>query len=121
MLYSSQMSAITLELPDDLAKRLRVHEARLPEILELGLRELNAERQSGFEGAAEVLEFLAGLPGDFPSATPQEFIIWRGINLLSIAGIARTAGDDRVCPCHLSIDGIHHSDELAFLSAAAFA
>jgi len=57
------MSAITLKLPDDLAERLWNHEDRLPEILELGLRELNAEGQSRFEGAVEVFEFLAGLPG----------------------------------------------------------
>ena len=56
------MSAITLQLPDELAERLRKHEERLPEILELGLRELNADPQSGFEGTTEVLEFLAGLP-----------------------------------------------------------
>ena len=62
MLYSDQMSAITLKLPDELAERLRNHEDRLPEILELGLRELNAEGQGRFEGAAEVLEFLAALP-----------------------------------------------------------
>src|SRR5262245_62037415 len=57
------MSAITLKLPDDLAERLRNREDRLPEILELGLRELSAEGQGRFEGAADVLEFLAGLPG----------------------------------------------------------
>jgi hypothetical protein len=57
-----KMSAITLKLPDRLAERLRKHEGRLPEILELGLRELNAEGQSRFDGAAEVLEFLASLP-----------------------------------------------------------
>jgi hypothetical protein len=57
------MSAITLNLPDDLAERLRKYQERLPEILELGLRELDADSQQGFEGAAEVLEFLAGLPG----------------------------------------------------------
>src|SRR5437870_5619659 len=62
-LHSVQMSTITLQVPDELADRLRDHEARLPEILELGLRELNAETQGRFEGAAEVLEFLAGLPG----------------------------------------------------------
>ena len=56
------MSAITLKLPEALAERLRNHEGRLPEILELGLRELNAEGQSRFDGAAEVLEFLASLP-----------------------------------------------------------
>jgi hypothetical protein len=31
-------------------------------ILELGLRELNADAQAGFDGAADVLELLAGLP-----------------------------------------------------------
>ena len=62
MVYFMQMSAITLQLPDELAERLRKHEERLPEILELGLRELNADPQSGFEGATEVLGFLAGLP-----------------------------------------------------------
>jgi len=43
----------------------------LPEILELGLRELNAAGQSGFQGAAELLEFLAGLP------TPEETLALR--------------------------------------------
>ena len=61
MLYSLQMSAITLAVPDELAERLRNREDRLPQILELGLRELDAEAQGRFEGAAEVLEFLAGL------------------------------------------------------------
>jgi hypothetical protein len=62
MLYSRQMSAITLTIPDELAERIRKHQERLPEILELGLRELHAGSSKGFEGAAEVLEFLAGLP-----------------------------------------------------------
>jgi hypothetical protein len=62
------MSAITLKLPDELVDRLRSHEDRLPEILELGLRELQAEGQGQFEGAAEVLEFLAALP------SPEEIL-----------------------------------------------
>ncbi len=68
------MSAITLQLPDELAERLRKHEERLPEILELGLRELNADPQSGFEGTTEVLEFLAGLPSpeDILKLRPSE-------------------------------------------------
>lgn len=53
------------------ADRLRSHQERLTEILELGLRELNAGGQSGFEGAAEVLEFLAGLP------SPEEILALR--------------------------------------------
>lgn len=62
------MSTITLQLSDELIQRLRNHEGRLPEILERGLRDLNAETQAGFDGAAGVLEFLAGLP------TPQEIL-----------------------------------------------
>jgi len=68
MLYSMQMSAITLQVPDELADRLRNQEERLPEILELGLRELSAAAPHGFEGATEILEFLAGLP------SPQEIL-----------------------------------------------
>ncbi len=65
------MSPITLEVSDELAQRLRPFAERLPRILELGLRELNAATQSGFVGTAEVLEFLAGLP------TPQEILALR--------------------------------------------
>jgi hypothetical protein len=62
------MSAITLNVPDDLAERLRSHVDRLPEILEFGLRELNAEALGGFQGAAEILEILARLP------SPEEIV-----------------------------------------------
>jgi hypothetical protein len=59
---------VTLDIPEELAAQLGPLEAHLPKILELGLRELNASAQAGFEGAAEVLEFLAKLP------TPEEII-----------------------------------------------
>jgi hypothetical protein len=62
------MSPITLQVPDELAQRLLNQQDRILEILELGLRELNAEAQQGFPGAAELLEFLAGLP------SPQEIL-----------------------------------------------
>jgi hypothetical protein len=65
------MSPITLELPDELAQRLKPVSDQLPAILELGLRELNAAGQPGFQGAAELLEFLAGLP------TPDETLALR--------------------------------------------
>lgn len=82
--YSDQMSAITLQVPDELAERLRNHEDRLPEILELGLRQLHAEAQQGFEGAAEVLEFLAGLPSpeDILQLRPSERLAHRLTQLL---------------------------------------
>ena len=54
------MSDITLQIPDDLAERLRGREPQLAQILELGLRELFAEQ--GFAGAAALLELLATLP-----------------------------------------------------------
>ena len=62
---------ITVNLPDELALRLQNYQQQLPEILELGLREFNANAQMGFEGMAEVLEFLAQLP------TPEEIIALR--------------------------------------------
>jgi hypothetical protein len=65
------MSAITLDLPDDLAERLRPLTDRLPRILELGLRELYASSPSEFSGASDILEFLASLP------TPEEILAFR--------------------------------------------
>lgn len=62
------MPSITLSLPEDLAEQLRAREEQLPKILELGLRELNAAGQSGFDGAGGVLEFLAALP------SPEEIL-----------------------------------------------
>ena len=78
------MSAITLKLSDELAARLQGHEDRLPEILERGLRELNAEAQSGFEGAAEVLEILASLqtPEEILKLRPSERLAQRVKELL---------------------------------------
>jgi hypothetical protein len=53
---------LTMQIPDDLAAELRPRRGRLPQILSLGLRELNAEGASGFSGLADVLELLASLP-----------------------------------------------------------
>lgn len=58
----------TFDLNDDLAARLAPHEHQIPEILELGLREVSAAPQAGFKGVAEVLEALASLP------TPEEVL-----------------------------------------------
>ena len=62
---------VTVELPDELAIRLGTHKNQLPEILERGLREMNASNQFSYSGAAEVLEFLAKLP------TPEEIVAFR--------------------------------------------
>lgn len=62
------LSSVNLMIPQDLADRILSLENQLPRILELGLRELNAVTQPGFDGAAEVLEFLASLP------TPKEMV-----------------------------------------------
>lgn len=62
---------VTLNIPEELATRLSSLEDKLPQILELGLRDLVAMSQTGFAGTAEVLEFLAQLP------TPEEIIALR--------------------------------------------
>jgi hypothetical protein len=65
------MASITVSVPDELASQVRAQEQQLPKILELGLRELNAAGQSGFDGAADVLELLAELPA------PEEILSLR--------------------------------------------
>lgn len=53
---------LTLNIPDDIARQLGPVQSRLPRILALGLREMDAEDAAGFRGLADVLEFLADLP-----------------------------------------------------------
>ena len=62
---------ITLDLSEELVSRLNSVEEKLPQVIELGLRELDASPQDGFNGIAEVLEFLATLP------TPEEILALR--------------------------------------------
>jgi hypothetical protein len=65
------LASVTFDIPEELALRLDPVRDQLSHILELGLRELSATAQSGFEGTAEVLEFLASLP------EPKEIIALR--------------------------------------------
>lgn len=62
------MTTVTVELPRDLAQRLQPISDRLPDILEMGLRQWQAAGQPGFQGAAEILELLATLP------SPEEIL-----------------------------------------------
>lgn len=59
---------ITIEVPDQLAERLRQVEGRLPEVLERGLRDLLAERPGDFKDEAAIVETLASRP------TPEEIL-----------------------------------------------
>jgi hypothetical protein len=65
------MTTVTVELPSELAKRLRPLSERLPDILEMGLRQWQASGQPGFQGTAEIMEFLATLP------SPEEILALR--------------------------------------------
>ncbi|GBO53157.1 hypothetical protein APA_1065 [Pseudanabaena sp. lw0831] len=56
---------ITLDIPDDIATTVQDN---LPQILVLGLREMNANPNNGFSGLTEILHFLAKLP------SPQEVL-----------------------------------------------
>lgn len=62
---------ITLTVSEDLASRLRPMEDQLPQILELGIRELNARQGGTFAGLAELLEKLVSLP------SPEEILALR--------------------------------------------
>jgi hypothetical protein len=61
---------LTLTIPDELATRLRSVEERLPEILELGLREW-LSTPPDYAGLSDLLETLARLP------SPQEVLALR--------------------------------------------
>jgi len=56
------LSSVQINIPHDLAARLEQSAFQIPQIIELGLRELNASAQVGYKGFADILEFLAGLP-----------------------------------------------------------
>jgi hypothetical protein len=62
---------VTVTIPDELACRIQPFEDQLPHILELGLRQWNANRQHEFEGMRDILETLARLPG------PEEILALR--------------------------------------------
>ena len=64
-------------IPDDLADRLRPVEDRLPEILELGLREWLSV-PPGYAGLGDVLETLARLP------SPEEILALRPADTLQV-------------------------------------
>jgi len=62
---------MTLTIPDELASQLRPLTPQLPHILELGIREFNAEHHAGFAGITDILEKLAALPA------PEEVLALR--------------------------------------------
>ncbi len=62
---------ITVDIPDELALRLNPLKDELPQILILGLREVEANPATGFSGLTQVLEFMASLP------SPQEILALR--------------------------------------------
>jgi hypothetical protein len=49
------MATITLQIPDELALRLDTLKDELPQILMLGLREVEANPSSGFSGLTKIL------------------------------------------------------------------
>ncbi|WP_223342955.1 MULTISPECIES: hypothetical protein [unclassified Synechocystis] len=59
---------ITLDIPDDIAQQLQPLQGELPQILALGIQQLNANPNTGLSGLTEVLEFLAQLP------SPQQIL-----------------------------------------------
>ncbi len=78
------LSAIQIEIPEELANRLKPMTDQIPRILELGLRRFFATGQAAFEGADDVLEFLASLPDpeDILKLRPSEKLQTRISQLL---------------------------------------
>jgi hypothetical protein len=72
---------LTIEIPDQLAERLRPEWASLAEIIERGLRQLGAESSAL---ATEVIAFLARgpRPGEIVAFQPSEASVERARDLL---------------------------------------
>lgn len=53
---------ITIDIPESLAQQLQKHSANLPEILERGLLEVQAEQVTPFDREADIIGLLASQP-----------------------------------------------------------
>lgn len=53
------MAAITLNIPDELARRLSMHEGDLARVIEAGLQQVTLEKGPMFDGFRDALESLA--------------------------------------------------------------
>jgi len=56
------LTTVTVDIPQELAGKIRPLTSKLPQILELGWREWTACQEIGFDSAFEVFELLANLP-----------------------------------------------------------
>ncbi len=56
------MIELTIKVPDQLGKQLQRMHDRLPEILELGLRELQAEQSDRFKDLNAIMDLIASQP-----------------------------------------------------------
>jgi hypothetical protein len=56
------MPAVTFDVSEPVAARLRLRAGQADQILEAGLRAVEAEAAPGYQSAAEILECLARLP-----------------------------------------------------------
>jgi hypothetical protein len=66
------MAQITLDIPDDLAQRLQQFQAQLPQVLELGLQEIQSQlRTSNFLDEEDIILLLASQP------TPEQILAIR--------------------------------------------
>ena len=62
------MMQITIDVPNDLGKRLKPFQDRLPEVLERGLRDLRNEQSGPFQDEQTIMMLLASQP------TPDEVL-----------------------------------------------
>jgi len=59
---------MTIDIPNELARRLNPFKYELPQLLERGLHDYNLPKVTSFQGINEILEFLAKLP------SPEEIL-----------------------------------------------
>jgi hypothetical protein len=71
------MTQIILDIPDDMIKKLEPLRDELPQILALGLQQIQANPTQGFSGLAEILEFLAQEKNKTDGLNNREQRLWQ--------------------------------------------
>jgi hypothetical protein len=69
--WQRSIMQITVDVSDEMMKQLEPLRDELPQILALGLQQMQANPTEGFSGLKDILEFLAQLP------SPQEILALR--------------------------------------------
>ncbi len=99
----------TLNINDELVSRMRRHEMRIPQIIEMGLREWEAKSEPGYVSTNDIFEKLASLPSpaEVLSIRPSPILQKRIDELLEKNQLSGLSADEQAeCDRYLYVERI---------------